>query len=182
MTTVVKRTKKVVKAPKAVKAVSTAPKRPNSAYILFMNENRAKFKAENPNATFGELSRIGGQQWASVKPVVKAKYEKLAQIDRERYERESASYVPTEADKQLKKAKKAKKVRDPTLPKKNLNAYMFYANSNRDKLKKQQPSLSATEIVSQLGSQWRALSDREKKQYNDMAAKDKVRYQNAIAK
>src|SRR6187399_391786 len=149
MSTVVKRTKvvKVAKAPKVAKAaklVSNAPKKASSAYILFMGDHRAKIRAEHPNATFGELSKIGGEAWASAKPVVKAKYQKLADLDRERYEKESASYVPSENDKLIKKAKKAKKVKDENAPKRNMNSYMFYANANRDKLKRQNPTLSAT--------------------------------------
>src|SRR5688572_28032992 len=100
--TTVKRTKKVA---------SNKPKRSVSAFILYMNDNRDRIKAQNPEATFGGLSQIGSAEWKVVKPVVKAKYEKLAEQDKARYEREMSTYVPSPEDKKEKRKKK-----DPNAP------------------------------------------------------------------
>jgi len=40
-----------------------APKRPNTAYILFSNEIRAATKAENPNANQKQIVTMIGHKW-----------------------------------------------------------------------------------------------------------------------
>ena len=167
--TTVKRTKKVV---------SGMPKRPISAFILYMNDNRDRIKKQNPDATFGGLAQIGSAEWKVVKPVVKSKYEKLAEQDRSRYELAMQSYVPSPEDKKEKKQKRAKK--DINAPKKALSAYLFYVNAQRPRAVKSHPDYTQPQIISHIAAGWRELSDREKKPYQDMADKDKVRYLNEI--
>ncbi len=158
--TTVKRTKK-----------SGAPKRPSSAFILYMNDNRERIKAQNPNATFGELSKIGSAEWKQVKPVVKSKYEKLAEQDKVRYEREMSNYVPSPEDKKKRKKK------DPNAPKKAKSAYIFYVNAKMAKARKDNPDLAMPQIISLIADNWKDLNEKEKKPYYDMAAKDKARYE-----
>jgi hypothetical protein len=40
-----------------------APKRGMSAYMFYMNGNRATIREENPDATFGDIGKIAGAQW-----------------------------------------------------------------------------------------------------------------------
>lgn len=40
-----------------------APKRPNTAYILFSNEIRAETKADNPHANQKEIVTLIGKKW-----------------------------------------------------------------------------------------------------------------------
>ncbi len=163
---------------RTVKAKSNIPKRPSSAFILYMNDNRDRIKKQNPDATFGGLSQIGSAEWKVVKPVVKSKYEKLAEQDRERYAQEMSTFVPSPEDKKEKKQKRAK--RDINAPKKALSAYLFYVNSQRAKAVKLHPDYTQPEIVKHIAAGWRELSDREKKPYQDMADKDKVRYEREV--
>merc|ERR1712088_238500 len=44
-----------------------APKRPMSAYFLFMNENRPTVRKENPDASIGEVAKILGKMWEAEK-------------------------------------------------------------------------------------------------------------------
>ena len=39
------------------------PKRPQSAYFLFMNSSRDSINKENPGLTFGEFGKLAGQMW-----------------------------------------------------------------------------------------------------------------------
>jgi hypothetical protein len=75
------------------------------------------------------------------------------------------------------KAKKAKKVKDPNAPKRNLSAYFFFMNDQRPKVVKANPDLKVTEVGKKLGELWRAMSDSEKAPYNKKADADKVRYE-----
>ena len=52
------------KKKKKKKKDKNAPKKPNSPYMFYMKGNRKRVKEENPNATFGELGRIIGEEWS----------------------------------------------------------------------------------------------------------------------
>jgi len=73
------------------------------------------------------------------------------------------------------KKKGTKKPKDPNAPKRNLTAYFFFAQEHRDAVKAKHPNLAVTEIAKKLGEQWGSVKD--KKHYNDLAAKDKARYE-----
>lgn len=57
---------KVAKAVKAPKAKGDKVKRAPSPYIIFSTEARPKVKADNPDATFGEMGKLLGAKWASM--------------------------------------------------------------------------------------------------------------------
>ena len=48
-----------------------APKRPPTAYMQWLNENRSTLKKENPGLSITELSKVAGQQWKTVDPKTK---------------------------------------------------------------------------------------------------------------
>ncbi|PNW88436.1 hypothetical protein CHLRE_01g029450v5 [Chlamydomonas reinhardtii] len=78
------------------------------------------------------------------------------------------------------KPKKERKKKDPNAPKKNLSAFMYFSNSNRDKVKAENPGIAFGEVGKLLGERWKAMSAEEKAPYDEMAAKDKVRYADAM--
>ncbi|KEI42902.1 uncharacterized protein L969DRAFT_42644, partial [Mixia osmundae IAM 14324] len=77
--------------------------------------------------------------------------------------------------------KSGKKEKDPNAPKRPLSAYMFYSQDKRTQVKEDNPDASFGELGKILGAQWKDLDESEKKQYNDMATRDKERYTNAKA-
>lgn len=48
---------------KKVKKDPNAPKRPMASYFLWMGDIRESVKAENPEATIGELGKLMGAKW-----------------------------------------------------------------------------------------------------------------------
>ena len=62
----------VKKSSKASKAKGEKTKRSPSAYIIFASEMRPTVKAENPDATFGELGKLLGAKWAALSDAEKA--------------------------------------------------------------------------------------------------------------
>lgn len=46
-----------------------------SGYILFSSEMRAVIKAQHPDFSFGELSRLVGTEWRNLESSRKAEYE-----------------------------------------------------------------------------------------------------------
>ncbi|KAL3453657.1 high mobility group box domain-containing protein [Aspergillus insuetus] len=70
-----------------------------------------------------------------------------------------------------------RKKKDPNAPKRGLSAYMFFANDNRDKVREDNPGITFGQVGKMLGEKWKALSDKERKPYDDKAAADKKRYE-----
>lgn len=82
-----------------------APKRPLTAYFMWLKENREKIKQSNPGfnliltstimlnslgMSVIEISKAAGVQWNALKD--KTRWEKMAADDKVRYEREMAKY------------------------------------------------------------------------------------------
>ena len=74
---------------------------------------------------------------------------------------------------------KLKARKDPNKPKRAANPYTFFSREYRDNFKKKNngAKINFTEMNKTLGQSWRKLSDKKKKKYNDLAEKDRERYQ-----
>jgi hypothetical protein len=57
-----------------------------------------------------------------------------------------------------------------------MSAFMFFSNANRDIVKAQNPGLSFTEVASEIGQRWGALSASDRRPYAALADQDKERY------
>jgi hypothetical protein len=68
------------------------PKRPMSAYFLFMNATRAQVKKENPDFKIGDIAKEMGKMWGVITPADKSKYEKEAVAAKKKWEVEKAAY------------------------------------------------------------------------------------------
>jgi len=80
-----------------------APKRAMSAFFFWMQENRDKLK--KPGMGVADVAKAAGAEWG--KMTDKAKWEKKAEEDKKRYEKESTAYKEgSSAGKVTKKAKK----------------------------------------------------------------------------
>lgn len=83
---------------------------------------------------------------------------------------EDEAYVAT-------KASKDKPEKDPDAPKKPQTSYFIYMNAKRPEVKAAEPDLGFGPLTKKLTEMWKALSDSERKKYEDLATKDKERYQ-----
>ncbi|XP_030632413.1 LOW QUALITY PROTEIN: protein polybromo-1 [Chanos chanos] len=83
--------------PKSIKGMSKkegAKRKINmSGYILFSSEMRAVIKAQHPDFSFGELSRLVGTEWRNLEASKKAEYEERAAKVAEQQERERAAQL-----------------------------------------------------------------------------------------
>ncbi|KAL4795557.1 Non-histone chromosomal protein 6 [Aspergillus venezuelensis] len=93
--------------------------------------------------------------------------------------------MPKEATRTRKTASKrettTRRKKDPNAPKRGLSAYMFFANDNREKVREENPGITFGQVGKMLGEKWKALSDKERKPYEDKAATDKKRYEDEKA-
>ena len=76
-----------------------------------------------------------------------------------------------------KQKRKPRKKRDPLHPKGPKNAYLFYCQAKRNQRRDDYPEKTMTELTTILSAEWKELSSRRKKKYEDMAKDDKKRYQ-----
>lgn len=162
----------VSNTPKAKKDPN-APKRGLTAYNFFVKENRDQVKQDNPDASFGDISKILGEKYKKLSDVQREKLDSKASKDKDRYIQEMKHYTPALSSAK----KKGKPVKDKNAPKKNLTSFLIYSNANRDKFKEKNPDLSFTDLAKLIGQQFKSLSEEEKKKWDAKAKKDKERYQ-----
>eukprot|EP01026_Neomeris_dumetosa_P037379 TRINITY_DN30267_c0_g1_i1.p3 TRINITY_DN30267_c0_g1~~TRINITY_DN30267_c0_g1_i1.p3 ORF type:complete len:110 (-),score=27.71 TRINITY_DN30267_c0_g1_i1:291-620(-) len=77
----------------------------------------------------------------------------------------------------MPKERRQRARKDPDAPKKPMGAYMWFSKVKRVEVKEKYPSKKVTEIGKILGEMWRNLTEEEKKEFQDMAADDKKRYE-----
>eukprot|EP00699_Malawimonas_sp_californiana_P001385 EC715450.1.p1 GENE.EC715450.1~~EC715450.1.p1 ORF type:complete len:160 (+),score=48.31 EC715450.1:14-493(+) len=96
---------------KRAKKDPDAPKKPQTAFILFSNAHRDEVKSKNPSASFGETGKLLGEAWADASAEEKEKYQKQADAAKKDYEKVKAAYDSKNGGKSAKKAapKKATK-------------------------------------------------------------------------
>lgn len=68
------------------------PQKPVSAYALFFRDTQAAIKGQNPNATFGEVSKIVASMWDSLDPEHKSNYKKKTENAKKEYLKQLAAY------------------------------------------------------------------------------------------
>lgn len=107
----------------------------------------------------------------------KAKYEKMAAADKERYAKEMKSYTPPAGSEDKKTGAKKKAKKDPDAPKKAMSAFMYFSNKMRPKIKAENPDISFGDLGKRIGELYRALTPEEKEPYEKMATNDKKRFE-----
>ncbi|KAL7032008.1 hypothetical protein ACKWTF_007196 [Chironomus riparius] len=86
-------TKKATKAPaKKKKKDPNEPQKPVSAYALFFRDTQAAIKGQNPNASFGEVSKIVASMWDVLAPEHKNVYKKKQEAAKKDYLKAIAAY------------------------------------------------------------------------------------------
>nr|CAB3267174.1 CAGF9 [Phallusia mammillata] len=77
---------------KRKKKGANEPQKPVSAYALFFRDTQAAIKAENPNATFGEISKIVASMWDSLSEEAKQVYKQKTESAKRDYLKQLAAY------------------------------------------------------------------------------------------
>ncbi|KAH6837190.1 high mobility group B1 [Perilla frutescens var. hirtella] len=86
------------KKDKQVKKDPNKPKRPPSAFFVFLEEFRITFKKENPNVkAVSAVGKAGGEKWKSLSEAEKAPYEAKAAKRKAEYEKLMNAYNKKQA-------------------------------------------------------------------------------------
>ena len=68
------------------------PQKPVSAYALFFRDTQAGIKQRNPNAAFGDVSKVVASMWDNLDPDSKAAYKKRTEMAKKEYLKKLAAY------------------------------------------------------------------------------------------
>ena len=173
---------------KKAKKDPNAPKKAKSGYLYFMSEARTKLKEENPDATFGDLTRMVASAYKALDAKDKERYEAMARADKKRYTGEMDGYSPKKGSKEDAMAKnkkgakgKEKKEKDPNAPKGATTSFFYFMKDARATAKAKNPDMKASEMSKLLGEKFKNLSEQEKAKYESKAKKDKERYLSEMA-
>ena len=161
-----------------------APKRPLSAYFLFMGKKRAEVKEQNANFSTAEVAKHLGAMWKSMSAEDRKEYDDEAAKLKAEYAVVKAEYDKTKPPSEYEtdesdtggKGKKKKKSPYPDAPKRGLSAYMFYVAEVRNSVKEANPNLSFGALSKLIGQNWKNCGEDVKAKFNERAAADKKRY------
>ena len=159
--------------------------RNKSAYLYCCNHYRPILKAENPNVTPQQLTKLLGEKWKLVQ--VSEEYKEVydgflesARVDKERYE----ALHP----KPPKAAKAAKAPSSPKKPKgkpRGKSAWSFFCQYKRESVKAELPEGSTNkDVMAKLGEMWSSTDYTEEKTRavrESMEDKERVSILNAEA-
>jgi len=169
-----------VEAAKAVKGKRVKdpnhPKRASTAWMLFLNGNRASLRAENPDAKMTDITKLASVAYKALSGEKRASWDAIATADKERYAKEMETYVAPEPVYLLPKVKKAK---SPV--KKATNPWMAYLNATRPVLREKHPEEKMPAITKLASISYKALTDEERAKWVAIAVADKVRYTEELA-
>ncbi|CDW52822.1 TOX high mobility group box family member [Trichuris trichiura] len=71
------------------------PQKPVSAYALFFRDTQAAIKGQNPNASFGEVSKIVAAMWDGLDSEAKNSYKQRTELAKKDYLKQRAAYRAT---------------------------------------------------------------------------------------
>jgi len=83
------------------------PKRPLSAYMLWLNDNREAIKKENPGIKVTEVAKRGGELWRNLKD--KSKWEQKAVEAKDKYTKQMKEFEANGGNKSAGAKKRGSK-------------------------------------------------------------------------
>merc|ERR1719320_2152604 len=131
-----------------------------------------------------EIASKLGKMWKKVPASEKADFAGQAATLKAAYVKKMEKYKGSASWKQHQKAlaefkakqKKKPFKKDPNAPKRPLSGYMIFVNEVRSGVVADNPDMSVTDILKEVGSMWRDLDEAEYARYGEKAKKLKARY------
>ncbi|KAI5703043.1 hypothetical protein M8J75_007103 [Diaphorina citri] len=148
-----------------------------TAYAFFVQVCREEHKKKHPeeNVVFAEFSKKCAERWKTMSEKEKKRFHEMADKDKKRYDTEMQSYTPPAGEKV--RGKRRKQIKDPNAPKRSLSAFFWFCNDERGKIKQDNPEYGVGDIAKELGKKWADVDPSVKTKYEQMAEKDKARYE-----
>ncbi|RLN57890.1 hypothetical protein BBJ29_005865 [Phytophthora kernoviae] len=161
-----------------------APTPHKTAYLHFCSTRRDDVAAAHSLWSVQQVTSELGKEWKVLTPAERKPWVELALFDKARFQNEAHQYVEQQqADEQPVRLRvpfrRKKKDSEPRQPD---TAYICFWKSRRREVVTANPTLAAPLVSKEVGRQWKALSDEDRQVWVDMAAKDKHRFQEEIAR
>lgn len=158
------------------KADANKPRGRMTAYAFFVQTCREEHKKKHPdeNVVFSEFSKKCAERWKTMSDKEKKRFQEMAERDKVRFDDEMKNYEPAEPKGRGRKRKQAK---DPNAPKRSLSAFFWFCNDERGRVKAEHNDYTVGDIAKELGKRWGEVDESTKQKYEQMAEKDKARYE-----
>jgi hypothetical protein len=92
----------------------------------------------------------------------------------------NSSQIQKTINTRINQDAKKLRVKDPNAPKRNKSSYLIFCEERREHIKKNNPSISSTQLIRELGSAWKTVSAADKTRYEALAVKDKSRFESEM--
>ncbi|CAK9007378.1 unnamed protein product [Durusdinium trenchii] len=154
------------------------PKRPGTAYMGWLNDNRATIVKKVGTNSVADVAKEAGKQWNALSAAKKKPYQMAYAKAKAVFDKEMAAFKAAGGVVQRKQKRVSKKAaRDPNMPKRPLSGFLLFMADNRAKIVKSLPKdHKVTEVLKEGGAQWNKLAAAKKKPYETKAAKLKAEY------
>jgi len=168
------------------------PKKPvGGAYGVFMAEKRPEYLKSLAGKPVSEVSKMAGEAWGKLSEKQKEPYQKQYEEKKAQFDKDMAAFLEAGGEKtkgvtalraERRKAKEGKKKKDVNAPKKPAGGgYGVYLAENRAAIVKSLPEgHKITDVSKAASTKWNALSDAEKKPFNDKYLKNMEEYKVAF--
>mmetsp|Transcript_3840 Transcript_3840/g.4781 ORF Transcript_3840/g.4781 Transcript_3840/m.4781 type:complete len:264 (-) Transcript_3840:755-1546(-) len=158
----------------------TGPKKPLSAYTLFVMQNRPRVSSQNPNMSFAEVASKVGLMWRELSEGKREQFRKKADQDKTRYEKEKEEWKIRASQAPPPEEERGKRKKRKGAPKNPLSAYTCFVMEMRPIVGAEHPEMTFGEVAVQVGQMWRNLDPEKRLNYTHKAEIDKQRYENEM--
>ncbi|CAM9099948.1 unnamed protein product, partial [Ectocarpus fasciculatus] len=144
-------------------------------YAFRLPQNRQGLRESQPEAGFGQLSKIAAAQWKELAPDAKRRYEIMAENDKMRYQEEMRHYVAPPGTRGFDGPGKKKMKKNKNAPKGPLSAYFIFTSHIRPTVVSEHPELNLPGVTKEIAQRWRNLSAEERVPFEEKSKADKQR-------
>uniref|UniRef100_A0A8C3TUC5 Transcription factor A, mitochondrial n=1 Tax=Catharus ustulatus TaxID=91951 RepID=A0A8C3TUC5_CATUS len=157
------------------------PKRPLTAYLRFVMDNRPAFREKNPEASSVELIKKLAGAWKELPASQKQVYEEARKTDWKKYGELMAAYKAQLTPAQAAALKEERRENnwqreDPSGQKEARSGFNIFLSENFQ----ESEGISPVAKLKKLFDTWQKLSTAQKQPYLQLAEDDKVRYENEM--
>jgi len=167
-----------IKGKESIKGKKPKGRMSNYTFFVQMCREEHRKKHPNENVNFTEFSKKCAERWKQMTDKEKKRFADMAENDKQRYDREMASYTPPAGEGGVRKRKK----KDPNAPKRPLSAFFLFCQDERPAVKAVYPNYGVGDAAKELGERWNKVTAEAKSKYEAMAQGDKARYDKELQK
>lgn len=146
------------------------PKRPKTAYMLWLADNRASI-AESVEGGGTAVFKEAGERWRAIDEKTKDHYTEMYTKEKADFDEKMKAFKAKYPSGKAPVAAVAKSKKDPNAPKRPLSAYFLWLADNRKAIvEKLGPDQGFAAVGVEAGKQWKELAEAQKAPFVEKAA------------